>query len=158
LKEALNGAEGTKLTLRLSQKAKEGAQISRMRIYVTTAEDPLGEGVPAEVVEAASAPVELRSDAQKQTLFTHFRSVSSDYWAKDMELQEAKKPLPPDPKLVALKETLTKVSEPIRLDPDLVQLRLDAEASKKQIESKRLTAAQDLTWALINNPAFLFNR
>jgi hypothetical protein len=53
---------------------------------------------------------------------------------------------------------LAAASLPIRLDPALVQLRTDAEASKKQITNKRLTAVQDLTWALINNPAFLFNR
>jgi WD40 repeat protein len=158
LKQALDGITGTQLSVRLTQKSRDGAVMSRFRIYVTTAEDPLGEGVPVDVAEAAASVPESRSEAQKQVLLAHFRSVSAEYWAKDMELQEAKKPLPPDPKLVALKETLAKVSEPIRLDPDLVQLRLDAEASKKQIESKRLTAAQDLTWALINNPAFLFNR
>jgi len=26
------------------------------------------------------------------------------------------------------------------------------------VANERLTAAQDLTWALINSPAFLFNR
>ena len=32
------------------------------------------------------------------------------------------------------------------------------QASKKQLENRRLTATQDLTWALINSPSFLFNR
>jgi len=39
-----------------------------------------------------------------------------------------------------------------------VQLRKDVDLSKHQLEEKRLTAAQDLTWALINTPSFLFNR
>jgi hypothetical protein len=30
--------------------------------------------------------------------------------------------------------------------------------STKQVANKRLTGAQDLAWAIINNPAFLFNR
>jgi hypothetical protein len=47
--------------------------------------------------------------------------------------------------------------EPIRLDPVLVQLRVDAKASINQSENKRLTVVQDLTWALINSPGFLFN-
>ena len=34
----------------------------------------------------------------------------------------------------------------------------DTTMSTKQLTDKRLTSAQDLAWALINNPAFLFNR
>jgi hypothetical protein len=44
------------------------------------------------------------------------------------------------------------------LDPKLVQLRKDAAQSKTQLANLRLTGVQDLTWALINTPAFLFNR
>ena len=39
----------------------------------------------------------------------------------------------------------------------LAQLRKDFEMSDTQLKNKRLTAAQDLAWALINSPAFLFN-
>ena len=49
----------------------------------------------------------------------------------------------------------------MQIDPVLVQLlwRRDARrpASIKQSENKRLTVVQDLTWALINSPGFLFN-
>ena len=45
----------------------------------------------------------------------------------------------------------------IRLDPYLLQLRTDAQASTRQTENTRLTVVQDLTWALINSPGFLFN-
>jgi hypothetical protein len=46
---------------------------------------------------------------------------------------------------------------PIHLDPNLVQLREDAKDSTVQNDNKRLTVVQDLTWALVNSPGFLFN-
>ena len=41
--------------------------------------------------------------------------------------------------------------------PSSKRLRRDVELSAKQLEKARLTFAQDLAWALINSPAFLFN-
>ena len=46
---------------------------------------------------------------------------------------------------------------PVQPDPALVDLRRDLEMSVQQATARRLTAAQDITWALINSPAFLFN-
>jgi hypothetical protein len=42
-------------------------------------------------------------------------------------------------------------------DARIIRLRNDVAQSKQQVERLRLTAAEDLTWALINSPAFLFN-
>ena len=39
----------------------------------------------------------------------------------------------------------------------LLGLRHDLEMSVQQAAARRLTAAQDIAWALINSPAFLFN-
>jgi hypothetical protein len=69
----------------------------------------------------------------------------------------AKKPLPLDPQLVLLEAKHTDAQNPIILDPKLVQLRRDADLSTQQLGNKRLSAAQDLAWALINSSAFLFN-
>jgi hypothetical protein len=59
--------------------------------------------------------------------------------------------------LVELEQKHTNAQRPILIDPKLVQLRRDADLSQKQLGNQRLTAAQDLAWALINSPAFLFN-
>ncbi len=44
------------------------------------------------------------------------------------------------------------------LDPQWVRLNQTMATSAEQQKNERLTGAQDLAWALINSPAFLFNR
>jgi hypothetical protein len=56
-----------------------------------------------------------------------------------------------------LKKALTYAETPIEVDPKLIKFRAEVAMSAAQAKNPRLTAAQDLTWALINNPAFLFN-
>jgi hypothetical protein len=46
---------------------------------------------------------------------------------------------------------------PLPEDSRLLRLRADAKESEGQLVNARLTSAQDLVWALINSPAFLFN-
>jgi hypothetical protein len=42
-------------------------------------------------------------------------------------------------------------------DSKLTALKRAVDLSTKQLSNKRLYGAQDIAWALINNPAFLFN-
>jgi hypothetical protein len=44
------------------------------------------------------------------------------------------------------------------LDPELARLTAEVQRSAEQLKNQRLVGVQDLAWALINNPAFLFNR
>ena len=77
---------------------------------------------------------------------------------KNKELEDAKKKRPEDPKLKEFKSSLAKAEQPLTVDPKLAELRRALDLSKKQQETVRLPAAQDIAWALINSPAFLFNR
>ena len=73
------------------------------------------------------------------------------------ELANAKKAVPPDEKLTQLQTRQKSLEQETMDDPAIVQLRLDVEQSSMQLKNIRLTAAEDLTWALVNSPAFLFN-
>ena len=46
----------------------------------------------------------------------------------------------------------------VETDREYSDLMSVVAAAKPQYDNKRLTGLQDLAWALINNPAFLFNR
>ena len=156
-KEPVGFEGGTVLTFTLDHKFNGNTyQLGRFRISVTTAPKPglsLSEELKALLV---SAPAD-RSDAQKAALTKYVRSVDEELKKKTQAVAESKQPLPIDPKLTELRERLAVVSRPIPADPKLIQLRNDVVQSTQQLANKRLTAAQDLAWALINSPAFLFN-
>ncbi len=156
--EPLSVEGARKITLRMVHKTRDGDQVGRFRVYVTTASNPLQEGLPASVVAAAAKAASARSPEDKVLLEAYVRSSDVEYWRLSKETADAKVPLAADPRHTELQAAHKKASDPVVLDLQLVQLRLDAEASKRQIANKRLTVVQDLTWALINNPAFLFNR
>ncbi|GEP44668.1 DUF1549 domain-containing protein [Brevifollis gellanilyticus] len=126
----------------------------RFRLWVTNS--PMVRfGVPATVAAAAKAA--KRTPEQTAVLTQHFLNQFRDYQSQKKVLAGARKPVPVDPQLIALEGKHTNSQKPITIDPKLVQLRRDADLSAKQLGNKRLTAAQDLAWALINSPAFLFN-
>ena len=131
--------------------------LGRFRIYITTDPDPLQFGLPSHVVEAVEKDDANRSQSDRDSLRDWVAEGDADYQSK---LWAAKGPFPainPDKKMGELKKALEYAQIPIEEDPRLVRFRRDVEMSAGQAENPRLTAAQDLTWALINNPAFLFN-
>ena len=135
----------------------DGYMPGRFRLYVTTAEDPLDFGLPENVAQAVHAPAGERTPEQAAAVIDYYRASDTEFWKRKQVLVTAKTPLPVDPKFTELKQNLARAEEPIRLDPHLVQLREDTKMSTAQGENKRLTAVQDLAWALINSGAFLFN-
>ena len=60
--------------------------------------------------------------------------------------------------MTGLNAALAKAKNPVVEPQPLVQIRSDTNYSIKQAANRRLTAAQDLVWALVNSPSFLFNR
>ncbi len=97
------------------------------------------------------------TDEQKKALLDYLRTHDGPLKKLQQELAENRQPRAVDPVLLKLREKMKQAEEPVPLDPGLVRLRRDTELSAKQLEQNRLTMVQDLAWALINSPAFLFN-
>ncbi len=158
LNETIGDLEkGMRLRFEMHQPRGGGFSIARFRIWVTTGSQPLNIGLPAPVAEALQKPASARDGAEKSALAAYWKE-------KDPELTKLRfvavgidRPLPTDPGIVQRRDAIAAAEMPIVLDPALVRLRQDVEQSQAQLANKRLTGAQDLTWALINTPAFLFN-
>jgi WD40 repeat protein/mono/diheme cytochrome c family protein len=152
-------AAGSRLKLKIVQRGvADGALIARFRVWSTTAANPLQAGIASDLQALLAKDDKTKTADDKKQLATTYRMLDDEYWIRARAVAEAKLALPADPKHESLKAAYAKASEPIRLDAQLVQARIDAESSTKQVNNRRLTAMQDLTWALINSSAFLFNR
>jgi hypothetical protein len=143
------------LNVKLVQK-RNPFLIGQFRLWYTK-DKTVGLGLPADALAVLNTPAADRTEAQKTTLADYFRRTNAESVKLDLAYAASKLPLPTDPGTLQRRAVLAKAQEPIRLDPKLVQLRQDAQHSKTQAADTRLTGAQDLVWALVNNPAFLFN-
>ena len=90
-------------------------------------------------------------------LLDFFRGKDGQLKKLKTTLANAKKPRPIDPKMKALQDARARAEKPLPVDPQLTVLKRAVTLSTKQLTNKRLYGAQDITWALINTPAFLFN-
>ncbi|QDV37932.1 DUF1549 domain-containing protein [Tautonia plasticadhaerens] len=158
LAEPLDFPGGALLTVKLVQdfQSKEHS-IGRFRLSLSTQEQPVGLGLTEEFAALVSAGESSWTDERRAAVLSYFRATDEPFRQKAAALAEAKKPLPEDSKLVQLRQRLAEAELPIPEDPTLVRLRADLAMSTNQLEARRLTAAQDIAWALINSPAFLFN-
>ncbi len=157
-KQALGGDGGTVLTFALHQIFRQpDTTIGRFRISVTTAKTAPGLSYPEEVAAILGTQAKERPDAQQKALLAFFTKADPGLLKLSTALADAQKPLPIDPKLKGLRDKLAEVSQPVPVDSRLAQLQGDLAMSTRQLTDKRLTAAQDIAWALINSPAFLFN-
>ena len=151
-------ATGGLLTIRLHQQYLDGQHaLGRFRLAVTGEAGTLGFGLPGEIVAGLAVAPGQRSPEQQAALITYFQTHDADRGKLVAELAAARQPLPEDPRITARKAAVATAGLPVPLDPKLERLRSDVELSAAQLKNQRLTATQDLTWALINTPAFLFN-
>ncbi|MDG2014405.1 MAG: DUF1549 domain-containing protein [Pirellulaceae bacterium] len=156
LKSPIGYADGTRLRFKLHQNHDANHQIGRFRISLSR-NHAIGLGLAEFLVnELAKAP-EQRNAVVNEQLLAAFRKSDSSFRELEVAHNQAKVPLVVEPEIKRLREKLARVSQPLPEDSLLVQLNKDVAMSRAQLSNSRLTAAQDLAWALINSPAFLFN-
>lgn len=173
---AIAGATGTDqwATLKFKQPiANEGEVVLQVKLhqYHNAGDHRLGKfrlsatcdtgDIPLDLSERLQAivltPKESRSEADGKTLVDYIGRTDTERNDANAALAEARKPVPRDAETVRLETQRDRLTVATADDPNLLRLREDATFSQTQIEHVRLTAAEDLTWALINSPAFLFN-
>jgi hypothetical protein len=158
LKKPLGDEKGMRLKFDLNMPRTGKFNIARVRLWATTAAKPLNIGLPLAVAEALKTLAEVRSDKEKEAIAAYWKEADPALMKLNLTLGKNKLPLPIDPGVLERRDAQAKAELPIKLDPKLVQLRQDSTQSNTQFTNKRLTAAQDLAWALINSSSFLFNR
>lgn len=158
LKKPVQNEGGTTFTIKIHQfHNAESHTLGRFRISATTAVGDIPLGVCEPLAAALTTPKAKRSDAEKKLLSDYVAATDDGIRKATADLATAKAAVPPDAMLVGLEKQKERLSKPTADDPALVELRQDAQQSAKQLANIRLTATEDLTWALINSPAFLFN-
>ena len=147
------------LHITLKQEFQSGQHsLGRFRVAVTDVPRPVSYGLPSEVREIFAIDKTKRTAEQKKKLIEEYKKSDPQRVKLAKIFTEASKPLPKDPKLSGLENALKTAELPIPLPPEVARLRRALDLSAKQLSNKRVIGAQDLAWALINTPSFLFNR
>jgi WD40 repeat protein len=150
---------GAELTFILKQEFSSGQHaLGRFRLAVTDAPRPVSFGLPTEVKEIFAIAADKRTPQEKKNLSDTFKNANPERIKSVKTLAEARKPLPPDPIIKQFQDKLNLAKKPVPLPPKIARLRRALGLSKGQLARKRIVGAQDLAWAIINTPAFLFNR
>lgn len=132
--------------------------LGKFRLSATGAAAPLNFGLPAVIAEALAVAPAQRNAAQAEAVRSQYQLQDAEYKSRAAALAAAQKPLPEEPRLAEAKTTLARAEAPLPVDRKLEQYESDVKLSEQQLGQHRLTGAQDLAWALINSPSFLFNR
>jgi hypothetical protein len=154
----LEGAKSRLVEFTIYQNFQDGQHsLGRFRLSVTNSKPPLNFGLTPAISAILAKPADKRTDAEREVLLAQLRAADEHYQELQAALTAQQQSLPSDGRLQELESQLAAASQPLPIDPKLQRMRRAIELSEEQLKNKRLTVAQDITWALINNPAFLYN-
>lgn len=157
LEKPLEGIKNRPIELMIYQNLVGGQHsLGKFRISVTNG-GPLDFGLPGDVAAAIAKAKDKRTDADRQVLLGALRKQDKAFPKLQADLATAQQPAGEDARMKQLEAQLAAAQAPIPMDAKLQQIRRAVELSQDQLKNKRLTVAQDVVWALINNPAFLYN-
>ena len=150
---------GSRLVIKLHQNFPDGLHaLGRFRISLAARDLPLWRyGIPEAIAKILEVPAAERNAKQKRELAAAFRMFDRRFAAAKDALAAAEQPLPADADLTKLQAALAAAEAVPPPDAQLTRLRSDVALSAEQLTRSRLTGVQDLAWALVNSPAFLFN-
>jgi hypothetical protein len=114
-------------------------------------------GVPEDVRQALATVPAQRTPDQQAAVRAEALVLDAERGSLIKALVAAQAPVPPDARLAELRAALAAAELPVPVPPRVQRIREDVAQSVRQMGDRRLTAAQDLVWALINSPEFLFN-
>ena len=157
LKESIGGV-GSTLSFTFHHNYDANHTFGRFRVWATTSQVPVDFGLPQNIAETLDVEENQRSEEQLALLLTYFTDSDPGSQEHKKKVAEAKVSRPVDPGLKTLREKLSRVEVPVPAIPKLVRLKRAMQLSEQQLKNQRVTVVHDIAWALINSPAFLFNR
>ena len=156
--EVLGASDDSLIQVALHQNFGNGEHsLGKFRISVSNSPKPLSFGLPELIIQLLAMAEEKRTSKQKRNLEEYFRANDEELRKLQQAIDGARAPLPEDPIVAQFEQTIQRLSKTLPVDQDVAQLRQQLQISQQQLANKRLTAVQDLAWALINNPEFLYN-
>lgn len=132
-------------------------RLGRFRLSASWHDGELPLGLPESLASIATLAGPAKNPASLADGIGYLKITSGEIRGLRDQLNRENQPLPEDPQVTVLKKRIERLSVALPDDARLIRMRADVAESEQQLKLSRLTAAEDITWALINSPAFLFN-
>ncbi|MCY3007195.1 MAG: DUF1549 domain-containing protein [Planctomycetota bacterium] len=132
-------------------------RLGRFRLSAGQHQGELALGLPESFRALSAVPKAAWTPELTKEGMNYLKLSSTDLKALQANVQKESQALPEDEPSLVLAKRIERLGTPLPEDSRLIRLRADVKESEGQLGNARLTSAQDLVWALINSPAFLFN-